>query len=108
MNINKDKRVISILENLKNNESLEYFFGISYFGYTTLFIKLFIKKRNRMICLECEKEIPQDEEVDLWICQLCVDKFNLNRLWEEHDLGLIDALDFNKNKSFREKYKLKR
>ena len=59
------------------------------------------------VCLECGREIPEDEEVDLQLCRECMLKFDTGRLWEQHDNNELDALDFNESKSMREQYRIK-
>ena len=54
-------------------------------------------------CLECKKEFEQERDIQL--CDNCIDKFDLERLWKEHDENKIDALDFNERASIREKYR---
>lgn len=58
---------------------------------------------NIMNCLECKK--PFDCQTDIWLCDGCQDKFDLDRLWKMHDKNEIDALDFNENESVREKFR---
>jgi Zn ribbon nucleic-acid-binding protein len=57
-------------------------------------------------CVECGKWFHQDRDIQL--CDRCQNKFNLDKLWREHDANKVDALDFNENRSFREKYRLKK
>ena len=59
---------------------------------------------NKAVCLECEKEFEQER--DLQICDNCIDKFDTNRLWDLHDKGELDALDFNENVSVRERFRI--
>ena len=54
-------------------------------------------------CLECKEFFYQDRDIDL--CDKCIGKFDLNTLWKLHDLNLLDALDFNENKKFRERFR---
>ena len=56
-------------------------------------------------CLECGKLFYQETDIEL--CNKCVDKFNLDKLWEMHDNNKIDALNFNENKKIREKFRIK-
>jgi len=58
-------------------------------------------------CLECKKEISEHEKVDLQLCQKCMNLFDTDKLWQQHDNNEIDALDFNENSKMREKYRLK-
>lgn len=55
------------------------------------------------ICLECNKKFIQERDIQL--CDNCVDKFDLDRLWKMHDNNELDALDFNENKSLREQFR---
>lgn len=52
-------------------------------------------------CLECGDEI--EVRTDLELCQECTDKFDLDTLWELHDEGKLDALDFNRSEKLRER-----
>jgi hypothetical protein len=54
-------------------------------------------------CVECSTEFEQDR--DLQICDSCIDEFDTDKLWYDHDRGAIDALDFNENQSLRDKYR---
>ena len=56
-------------------------------------------------CLECKKLEHIDRDIQL--CMGCIDKFDLDELWRLHDLNELDALDFNENKSLREKFRIK-
>ena len=58
---------------------------------------------NRATCLECGKEFEQER--DLQICDNCVDKFDLDLLWQLHDKNELDALDFNESASMREHFR---
>lgn len=55
-------------------------------------------------CLECEVWFKQDRDIQL--CDKCVDKFDLDKLWKLHDTNQLDALDFNENKSIRERFRI--
>ena len=57
-------------------------------------------------CLECGEFFDQDR--DLQICNSCIDLFNTDKLWQDHDNNKIDVLDFNESKKIRDKYRLKR
>jgi len=57
-------------------------------------------------CLECKRVFRC--ETDIWLCQKCMKLFDTDRLWAEHDNNKIDALDFNENKSIREKYRVRK
>ena len=59
---------------------------------------------NTAICLECGKEFEQER--DLQICDNCIDKFDTEKLWEMHDKGELDALDFNENANMRERFRI--
>lgn len=54
-------------------------------------------------CLECKNAFEQERDIQL--CDNCVDLFDLDRLWKLHDNNKLDALDFNENKSLREKFR---
>jgi predicted amidophosphoribosyltransferase len=56
-------------------------------------------------CVECGEEFEQN--TDLQICEMCLDEFDTDRLWQDHDNNVIDALDFNESAVIREKYRLK-
>jgi len=60
---------------------------------------------GKAICLECKKEFIQERDIQL--CDGCVKKFNLDKLWKDHDNNKIDALDFNESSKIREKYRVK-
>jgi hypothetical protein len=55
-------------------------------------------------CLECEKFFYQERDIEL--CDNCIDKFDLNKLWKMHDKNELDALDFNESKKFRERFRI--
>ncbi|MEK6869669.1 MAG: hypothetical protein AABX74_05535, partial [Nanoarchaeota archaeon] len=40
------------------------------------------------------------------LCDNCVNKFDLEKLWALHDKGKLDALDFNENKKLREQFRI--
>lgn len=61
---------------------------------------------NKATCLECKKEFVQERDIQL--CDACINKFNLDKLWKDHDNNKIDALDFNESKKIREKYRVKK
>lgn len=54
-------------------------------------------------CVECNQEFICER--DLQICDNCIDEFDTDRLWNDHDNGVIDALDFNEQKTVRERYR---
>ena len=56
-------------------------------------------------CLECRQFFYQER--DLEICDNCIDLFDTDRLWLDHDNNKIDALDFNESKKIRELYRIK-
>lgn len=60
-------------------------------------------EENISICLECKKEFYLDK--DIWLCDDCINKFDLDKLWKLHDLNKINALDFNENKKIRERFR---
>lgn len=55
------------------------------------------------VCVNCNTKFIQER--DLQICDSCIEDFDTDKLWQDHDAGLIDALDFNENKAVREKYR---
>ena len=57
-------------------------------------------------CLECKKRFYQDRDIQL--CDKCVKKFDLDKLWKLHDENKLDALDFNESKTMREKFRIKK
>ncbi len=59
---------------------------------------------NEATCLECKNKFLQERDIQL--CDVCVDKFDLDKLWKLHDNNKIDALDFNEQASVREKFRL--
>ena len=65
----------------------------------------YLERENWAVCLECGKDFKQER--DLQICDKCVDKFDLNRLWKEHDNNELDALDFNESKKMRERFRVR-
>lgn len=60
---------------------------------------------NLSKCLECNNWFNQDRDIQL--CDCCIDKYNLELLWKQHDNNEVDALKFNESKFFREKYRKK-
>jgi len=54
-------------------------------------------------CLECGEEYL--DERDIQLCDKCVNKFDLDKLFNDHDSKKIDALDFNEQKNIREQYR---
>lgn len=61
------------------------------------------EREGHMPCLECGKIIVV--ETDLWLCQNCMDKFDVDKIWKLHDKGEIDALDFNGSEKFRNRFR---
>jgi len=53
-------------------------------------------------CIECKKKC--EAETDIQLCNTCMEKYDTERLWKEHDLNKVDALDFNESEVFRKKY----
>ena len=62
-----------------------------------------MKNNNIAICLECHRQFYQERDIQL--CDKCVNKFDLDKLWKLHDNNKLDALDFNGNKSLRERFR---
>ena len=54
-------------------------------------------------CLECGEFF--DLDTDIQLCQECMKKFDVERLWKLHDNNELNALDFNESKKFREKFR---
>lgn len=61
---------------------------------------------NTATCLECGRRFEQDRDIQL--CDKCVDKFDLDKLWRLHDKNQLDALDFNESKAMRERFRIKK
>jgi len=57
-------------------------------------------------CLECGKEFYQDGDIQL--CENCLPLFDLDTLWRLHDNDELDALDFNENKTMRERFRIRK
>lgn len=55
-------------------------------------------------CLECKN--PCEYETDIDLCESCMKKFDMDRLWKMHDNRELDALDFNESASMRERFKI--
>lgn len=55
-------------------------------------------------CIECKKTFLQERDIQL--CDNCVGKFNLDKLWKMHDNNKLDVLDFNELRSLLEKFRL--
>lgn len=55
-------------------------------------------------CLECNSWFLQDRDIQL--CDNCVGKFDLDKLWKMHDNNLLDALDFNEHDLFRKRFRI--
>ena len=60
-------------------------------------------KDNEAICMECFKSFIQERDIQL--CDKCVKKFDLDKLWKLHDKNELDALDFNSNRMLREGFR---
>lgn len=63
-------------------------------------------EENRAVCLECNKDFIQERDIQL--CDYCINKFDLDKLWKLHDNNKLDALDFNENETLREHFRLKK
>ncbi len=59
-------------------------------------------------CIDCGKDIPKEIETDIRLCQDCMTKYNVDLLWEMHDRGKLNALDFNENYKMRERFRTRR
>jgi len=62
-----------------------------------------VNEHQHGICLECDK--PIKVETDIQLCQECMEKFDVEQLWNLHDKNKLDALDFNENESMRERFR---
>lgn len=58
------------------------------------------------VCIECGDKIKVPR--DLQLCSDCCEKFDLDRLWELHDEGKLDALDFNRSEKMRDRFRKKK
>jgi len=56
-------------------------------------------------CLDCGKKI--EFERDIQLCNTCMKNYNMDMLWEMHDRGELDALDFNESSIMRERFREK-
>ena len=56
-------------------------------------------------CLDCEKEIEPEAEVDIQLCEKCMENYDVDRLWKMHDNKELDALDFNESEEMRKKFR---
>lgn len=54
-------------------------------------------------CVECKNFYEGDRDIEL--CDKCIDKFDLDSLWELHDLNALCALDFNESEEIRERFR---
>jgi len=54
-------------------------------------------------CIICDKEFLQDR--DLQICDNCIDNYDTDKAWKDHDNNKIDILDLNENETLLNKYK---
>lgn len=64
----------------------------------------FTTSQNKSKCVNCHKNIEQER--DIQICDNCQNKYNLEKLWKDHDNNKIDALDFNESQTIRNQYKI--
>lgn len=55
-------------------------------------------------CLECGEVSSMDTDIQL--CEKCMNLFDTDKLWELHDAGKLDALDFNENAAMRERFRI--
>lgn len=71
------------------------------------FVLNVVKNMNEKdcFCLECKKHFHLDRDIEL--CDNCIDKFDLEKLWKMHDNNELDALDFNESKKLRERFRIK-
>lgn len=73
----------------------------------------YVKDRNNFMCPNCESECVEckrmfKQERDLQLCDKCVTKFDLDKLWKLHDQNKLEALDFNESKQLREKFRIEK
>lgn len=54
-------------------------------------------------CLECKKK--KEIETDIQLCEKCMNDYDTDRLWADHDNNKIDALDFNESEKVRQMYR---
>lgn len=54
-------------------------------------------------CIDCHNEMKI--ETDIQLCQKCMSNYDMDKLWQDHDNNLIDALDFNESAKIRELYR---
>lgn len=64
-----------------------------------------MKNEELATCLECGESFLQNRDIQL--CDRCIPKFDLDKLWTIHDNNKLDALDFNESKKMREKFRKK-
>jgi hypothetical protein len=57
-------------------------------------------------CVECGRTFVADRDIQL--CDRCIKKFDLDKLWKLHDDNKLDALDFNESKSMRERFRIRK
>ena len=55
-------------------------------------------------CVECRRLFIQERDIQL--CDNCISKFDLDKLWNLHDQNKLDALDFNESMKLREQFRL--
>ncbi len=65
---------------------------------------MFHRDLSLALCLECDKEFSCERDIQL--CDDCIDEFDLDKLWKMHDNNEIDALDFNRSESVRERFRI--
>ena len=58
---------------------------------------------NECLCVECEEVFECDRDIQL--CDDCLEKFNLDKLWKLHDENKLCACDFNENSKMREEFR---
>ena len=59
---------------------------------------------NKANCIACLDEFKQDR--DLQLCDNCIDKYDTEKMWKDHDNGKINILDVNENINLLNKYLL--
>jgi 2'-5' RNA ligase/ribosomal protein L24 len=62
----------------------------------------------RALCIDCLAEIDDQEATDIRLCSECMKNYDMDKLWEMHDRGEINALAFNENERIREKFRIRK
>ena len=62
-----------------------------------------IRNLSNAFCVECDQEFNCDRDIQL--CDDCIELFDLDKLWKQHDNNELDALDFNESETMREQFR---